>query len=79
MGGYGEVVGIAAQIKSIQLQVIDKCDGFVKLDYALRIAIAKVEYSVIKQNGSGKSLAPTVADRERIFVPAGSSDKMNVL
>lgn len=72
---YQEALEIAEQIKDVQLRIIDQKEALEKLEHALAVANAKVERSLIKKRGGEKNLAPTTADRDRIFILARAADE----
>ena len=71
---YQEALSTAERIKEVRLRIVELSERLSEIDYALAMARARVERDLIKRAGNEKNLAPTAADRERIFILARDAD-----
>lgn len=72
---YPEAMEIVEQLRAARLEVARLTAQLQLAEYALRLAQARVERELVKRAGSEKALAPTVEDRERIFIRALDADE----
>ncbi len=71
---YQEALETAERIKEVRLKIVELSKRLSEIDYALAVARARVERELIRKVGNEKELAPTAADRERIFILARDAD-----
>ncbi len=65
----------AEQAKAARLKAAEIAHSLAEVTHALEVTQARVERALIKRAGGEKELAPTAADRERIFILAREADE----
>ena len=71
---YEQVLQVVEELKIAKLQAADLSATITLERHELDVIKAKIERGLIRKVGGEKKLAPTVEDRERIFIVACDAD-----
>ncbi len=71
---YEQALQVAEELKTVKLQAAELSSEISLEQHELAVIKAKIERGLIRKVGGEKQLAPTVEDRERIFMVACDAD-----
>ncbi len=71
---YAQALQVAEELKTAKLQAAELSSAIALERHELAVIKAKIERGLIRKVGGERQLAPTVEDRERIFIVACDAD-----